>query len=186
MSKIPHNMNFAIGDDLREVPLDAVQMQKGLAWLENELLQERKSVSVKQAALLSQIGVYARILGDLDLAEKSFNDAIEVLEAQKRPDLILGVKLRLAIVYQFKGSYTKADNFYMNAIKVIRSSTDEKISKYLDFALQHLAKSRFEQKFYQESLNYFLEALEIRLIKGDIELIQSTEKAISKVREKMD
>ena len=170
---------------MREVPDDAVQMQKGLAWLENELMTSKNQATPKEAALLSQIGVYARILGDLDLAEDSFNKAIEILECAGRPDHILGVKLRLAIVHQFRGAYTKADNFYHNAIKAIRSSKDERVSKYLDFALQHLGKSRFEQKLYQESLDYFLEALEIRLMKGDIELIGSTEKAIAKIREKL-
>lgn len=186
MSKIPFNMKYSIGDDLREVPDDAVQMQKGLLWLQENFSKMEDQKSPKAAATLSRIGTFARMLGDLEVAESSFQDSLVILEEKGRSDQALAVKLRLAIVHQFKGDYAKADNFYVNAIKVMKNSKDERINRFLDFALQHLAKSRFEQKFYREALDYSLEALEIRLIKGDMDLIQSTEQVISKVRANLD
>lgn len=178
-------MNFSIGHDLREVPEDAVQMQKGVAWLEGELLKVRKNITVKEIGLVSQIGNFARILGDLDLAEQSFNKAIEVLEEAERPDLIFGVKLRLANVQQFRGEYQEADKYYKDAIEIMRKSNDERITKYLDYALEHLAQSLYEQELYDKSLESYLETLEHRLIKGDMDLIQAVEHAIAKIRKKL-
>ncbi len=184
-SDIPFNMNFSFGDDLREVPEDSHQMKKGLDWLQDKLVELGPEDNKKAAVILSHIGGYARIMGDLELSEKCYLDAIKVFEELKMSEQVFASKLRLAVTYQHKGNTSKSSEIYTKAIKVIKGSKSQSVRGYLDFALQHYGKQKFEQKLYQEALNLFMEAYELRIIKGDLELLSSTELAISKTREKL-
>lgn len=185
-SDIPFNMEFSYGDDLREVPEDTHQMKKGLDWLQDKLVELGPDDNKKAAVLLSHIGGFARIMGDFDLSEKCYLDAARVFEELKMSEQVFATKLRLAVTYQYKGNHTKSSEIYSKAIQVIRSSKSQSVKAYLDFALQHYGKQKFEMKLYQDALDLFMETLELRIIKGDLELISSTEFAISKTREKLD
>lgn len=184
--EIPFNMNFLFGDDLREVPEDTEQMRKGLDWLQDKLVEIAADESAKAAVILSQIGGYARIMGDLKLSEKCYVDAIKVFEELKKTEQVFAMKLRLAIVYQYKGNFTKSSEIYTKAIQMIRSSKAQAVQGYLDFAIHHYGKQKFEQGFYSEALELFMEAYELRIIKGDLSLISSTEFAINKTKEKLE
>ena len=55
----------------------------------------------------------------------------------------------------------------------------------MDFAYQHAGKNKFDQGKYTEALNLFQKALEIRFIKNDRELIDSTQLALKITRKKL-
>ncbi|MBC97918.1 MAG: hypothetical protein CME63_09220 [Halobacteriovoraceae bacterium] len=182
----PFNMNYSYGEDLREVPDDAVAMKRGLEWLQDQLIEIPEEDKVQQTILLSQISGFARIIGDLDLAEQSLIQAIELLKDFKREDQIFAMKLRLAIVYQYRESFTKAERIYSDSLKAIGTTTDSRIKKYHDFVFQHYGKLKYDQGFYKEALDFFMRAYEERIIKGDLELVSSTEFAIAQTRKKLE
>ena len=182
----PFNMEYTYAEDLREVPIDAVAMKKGLDWLEEKLSEVSDDDKVQQTILYSQLSGFARILGDLDLAEQYIVQALEILKEFNRPDQIFAMNLRLAIILQYRGNYSKASEIYTNSIKEIEESKDKKKLKYLDFVFQHYGKLKFDQGFYKEALDFFMRAYEERIIKGDLELISSTEFAIAQTRKKLD
>lgn len=177
------NMDFYYAEDLREVPKNPEEMRRGIEQLKDSL--EKEDDELKRASLMSQIGSYARIFGDLDLAENMYNDALSVIENKGKVHHVLAIKLRLAIVYQWKKEYSKADNIFSKSIKHIEKTRDENVQKYLDFACQHYAKSLFEQGLYQRALDHLIRALELRLEKGDMSLVESTQKAIQICRDKL-
>ncbi len=168
ITEFPFNMNFTYGDDLKEVPEDAVAMKKGADWLQEKIDELDESDKVQQTILLSQLSGFARILGDLDLAETSIVQAIEILKEFKREDQIFAMNLRLAIVYQYRANFAKADQIYTSSLKEIETSGDKKLKKYHDFVLQHYGKLKFDQGFYKEALDYFMRAYEERIVKGDL------------------
>ena len=182
----PFNMYYSYGEDLREVPDDAVAMKRGLEWLQDQLIEIPEEDKVQQTILLSQISGFARIIGDLDLAEQSLIQAIELLKDFKREDQIFAMKLRLAIVYQYRKSFTKAERIYSDSLKAIDTTTDSRIKKYHDFVFQHYGKLKYDQGFYKEALDFFMRAYEERIIKGDLELVSSTEFAIAQTRKKLE
>ena len=181
---MPFNMSFHYGDDLREVPDDPEQMRKGIEWLQERLDGEGND-DIQQAALMSQIGVFSRILGDLDNAEQMLIQAHTLLKEMGSPIHAFATNLRLAVVFQWRKNYSKSDDIYFKSLKKIRTSKDPKVLKYLDFVLQHYGKSKFEQGFFNEALELFMEGYEARLAKGDMDLISSTEAAISACRKKL-
>lgn len=185
-SDIPFNMKFSYGDDLREVPEDSEQMRKGLEWLQDKIVEVGSDDPKKSAVLLSQIGGYARIMGDFDLSEKCYLDAIKSFEELKATEQVFAAKLRLAVTYLHQRKFTKSTEIFEKAIKIMRGSKSPAVRNYLDFALQHFAKQKFEQGFYKEALDMFMETYELRLIKGDLELLASTEFAINKTKAKIE
>lgn len=188
MSKldIPFNMEFSFGDDLREVPEDSEQMRKGLEWLQDKLVELGPEDSSKAALLLTQIAGYARIMGDYTLSEKCFLDSIRVFEEAGKTELVFANKLRMAVLYQHQKNYTKSSEIYTKSIHFIRNSKNSKVKNYLDFALQHYGKQKFEQKMFKEALDLFMEAYELRLAKGDLDLMSSTEIAINAAKEALE
>lgn len=188
MSKIeiPFNMNFSYGDDLREVPEDSGQMKKGLDWLQDKLVELGPEDAVKAGALLTQIAGYARIMGDFKLSEKCFLDAIKIFEEEKKNEHVFVNKLRMGVLYQHMKNYTKSTEIYTKSIKFIRSSSSPQVKKFLDFAIHHYGKLKYEQKMFSEALDLFMEAYELRMVKGDLELMSSTEFAINKTKEQLE
>ena len=80
ITDFPFNMNYNYGEDLREVPEDAVAMKKGVDWIQGKVDELEESEKVQQTILLSQLSGFARIVGDLDLAENSLVQALEILK----------------------------------------------------------------------------------------------------------
>ena len=186
ITDFPYNMNYNYGEDLKEVPEDAVAMKKGVDWLQGKIDELDESEKVQQTILLSQLSGFARIVGDLDLAENSLVQALEILKEFKREDQIFAMNLRLAIVHQYRQSFTKAEDIYTSSLKAIESGGDKKLKKYYDFVLQHYGKLRFDQGLYKEALDLFMRAYEERIIKGDLDLLSSTEFAIAQTRKKVE
>ena len=178
----PHNMNYTYGRDLKEVPEDAVAMKKGLDWLLEKLESTPAEDKVELIKVNSQISNFARILGNLDLAETCIVDAISLLKEFDREDQVFAMNLRLGAIYHYQKNYIKAEEVFSSSLKAVEQGTISKIGKYSDFILYSYGKLKFEQGFFKEALDLFLAAYEQRLIKGDLELISATDFAIAETR----
>ena len=173
---IPHDMNYEMGEDLKEKPTNLEEMKEGIDFIHSALMKE--SDELKKASMLSLIGVYSRIVGELTESESYLSEAIEIFKKHQKAKPLTYLRLRLATTLHWKEKYSSAEKIFL---EIIQSQTPES-KHYLDYACQHMGKCKFDQKLYKEALNYFMQALDLRLVKGDMELIRSTEMAIEKVR----
>lgn len=179
-SEIPFNMEVEIQDDLREAPKSYDDMQRGVAFLKNKI-QETNDDEIELASIFSLIGAYARILLELEESENFLNLSLKIYEKHDLKIQAFAVKIRLATTYLWKEQFTKADAFFSSAIKICEKSKNQKIKDYLDFVLQHYGKSKFEQKCYNEANKLFIRAMELRAIKGNLELMESSQQALTVV-----
>ncbi|MBB6448099.1 tetratricopeptide (TPR) repeat protein [Geomicrobium halophilum] len=174
--EIPFNMSVHFDARLKEVPDDEEQMKKGISFLKEKVVDENHP---KLAGLL---GVYSRILGNLQEAEWYLNESIEMYRDNHNKRGLVANKLRLAHVFQWKENYYQADTLFKEVMIEIKQDSALK-DVYLDFAYQHYGKSKFDQEDYHEALELFQQALTIRRKKGDYGLIQSTQQAILQTKE---
>lgn len=181
LSDIPFNMEFEVGEDLKEVPLDPGQMQKGTEWIKEKMAEKDISLA-KSAVLMGHIGVFCRILGDLEQSELMLKEALVIFENEELQPQIIQTEIRLASTYHWMKNYKGSTELLLDSIKKINKSSDAKSKKFLDFSYQHLGKLKLEQGFLEVSLDYFMKALETRVIKGEVSLVESTEKALTLVK----
>lgn len=170
-----YNLNYTFNDQLRDVPENPKDML-------NYILEEKEKLKSikepkKRVEVLGKIGSFARMLEELDDAEAFLGEALELINEHD-----LGVRLwvangiRLAHVYQWMRAFDIAEEMFFNIVEMC----DEKkeVSEYLNFALQHFGKFYFDLGEYEEALEYFEEAMELRKTIGDDSLIKSTQFAI--------
>jgi tetratricopeptide (TPR) repeat protein len=177
---VPFNMQTKVNDSLREEPLDHNQMEKGVDWILDQMKSSEDSDFI--AGQSAAVGSFYRILGDLEKSQMYLEDALKYFgdNGQKGQELI--TNLRLATTYHWMGKFGKAENMLAQIISFIIEKNNKKLAGYLDFAYLSLGKCLFDQKRYSESQDYFLKSLDIRLQKGNVELIEATQFALEKVR----
>jgi tetratricopeptide (TPR) repeat protein len=171
IGEIPFNMKVNFDEYLREVPEEIDEMKKGIKYLFYCLNTD------ESPSLHGLIGVYSRIVGLLDDAEKHIKQALSLYQNEQKVSGILTNKIRLAHVYQWKEEFNRADSLYEEVIEDI--SDNQHCLHLLDFVYQHYGKSKFDQKDYIKALELFEKAFEIRVEKDNQELIKSTEHAIN-------
>ena len=146
---------------------------------------EASSDISQQVSLLGEMGVYLRVLGELDTAEAKLQEALRLIEENG-----LGLKkdvqqkIRLAHVYQWQKNFTKSDAFFVEILSICRSDEDAEV--YLDFALQHAGKNFFDQERYAEALECFSKTLTLREgRKAPPDQIESTQQALREVKRRL-
>lgn len=178
---IPFNMEFSIDEVLRERADDPSSMKQGVKFL-REKLEEADDVKVR-ASILSMIGTYERILIELSESEMAYVEAIELCKSEGKKLLGLRIKLNLAVTYQWKKKFDKADNIFVETINKLKDTDEPKLQKLLEFAYQNYGKSLFEQHRFDVAQENFVSALELRLASGDMNLIEDTQNCINKTKE---
>jgi tetratricopeptide (TPR) repeat protein len=176
---IPFNMNTEIRDDLRDIPVDTIQMRQGLKWL-SEQLKEIDENSLEAASLLTLRGGYSRIVMDLDEAISDLKKAHHLFEIHGKKLYAIATQIRLAHALHWKEKYTEAFALFKSLLQVCKAGEGR---RYLDFVFQHYGKCLLDAGQLQQGLDQFLQAHAIRVQKGDLELISSTEKAILYARD---
>lgn len=63
-------------------------------------------------------------------------------------------------------------------VREFHNQADKSLQDIEDFLYQHMGKNKLDQGEYEEALAHFYKALEIRLVKNNSELIESTQLAI--------
>jgi tetratricopeptide (TPR) repeat protein len=175
---IPFDMSTETDDELRDIPVDTAQMRQGIQWLTAQL-NELDENSLEAAYLLTLRGGFSRIVMDLDEAIRDLKAAHHLFEMNGKSLHALSTQIRLAHALHWKEKYVEAFNLF----KSLAKSCTGDAKKYLDFVYQHHGKCLLDAGRLQEGLDMLLLAHGIRVQKGDLELIASSEKAILYARD---
>lgn len=188
LKDVPFNMNFTLGDDLRETPEDSLQMRQGLDFLIKKLDEENSDLSEDQIAMLKMtIAGTARIMGDLEHAEQMLVDACSYYKESQNKPYFLAAQIRLAIIYQWQNKYSAAEEKYIQLLETVNKLLKDGPSYLVhkELIVFNLGRCAFEQKFYQVAMDWFLKCLDLRLSKGDVNAINQIQGLISQCQEKL-
>lgn len=185
-----YNLNYTFDDNLQEVPVAPDDMRRAVSALEAQVAQEQDLY--ERMKLWGTLGTYCRLLRHLGQAEIYIYSALTAANAlrDKRGQVVN--LLRLAHVYQWQGRYALADRLFEQIIFICEIAKDTLSPKstnplggYLDFAYQHMGKSKFDQGDYARAAKFFQRALNIRKEKGDPDLIASSALALEAARRRL-
>jgi len=168
---------------LRDIPDDPAAMQEAVRDMEDWLTERHLYTTPQIITIMGRLGVYLRILGKLDDAQSYLETAAALSDEVADSKSALINRIRLAHVYQWQHRYDLADPIFQDCITLCE--TNPTLQHYLDFSYQHYGKSLFDQARYQEAASFFQAALDLRLQKGDMELIESTELALKTAQARM-
>lgn len=182
MVETSFDLSFHYGDNLQDIPNNVEEIRKAVAFWQSQLRQSGLDV-VERIRLLGRIGGYARTLRELEQAEQALTTALELSKFIENRRFEAANSIKLAHVYQWQQRYAESEALFEAVIVFCQENAEA--APYLDFAYQHFGKCKFDQQKYAEALDYFEQALAIRLKKDESELIASTELAITTTRSRL-
>ncbi|WP_245672230.1 aminoglycoside 3'-phosphotransferase [Nocardia anaemiae] len=145
---------YRFDERLRMIPTDHGELAARVAAARPVDFAEFRKIGIE----LMLLGRYAEALDHLDRA-------LELADSDYRRT---SVWINLGDVYRYWGDTVTAETLYRRAVD--RASDSEVLS----FALQHLGKALAEQGRLSEARARLTEALKLRVVEGDAELIEST------------
>ncbi|HDR6316757.1 TPA: hypothetical protein QCU53_003549 [Bacillus thuringiensis] len=166
---IPFEMGYTFDENLREKPLSLAEMKQGIVFLKEHL--HKKSLYGKNCGL---IGVYERIAGNLSESKYYVQEAIAYYTNLNNKEGLFVNKLRLAHTYHWEQNFHTANTLFTELQHVLPN-----VPTYEDFFYQHYGKSKLDEGDFHTALTYFQRTLQIRLQKGNEELIHSTKLCIA-------
>lgn len=172
-------MNYTIGDNLREVPDDWEEFEKGIIFFGKKLADA--DTNLEKAQYLSKLGTLNRIVGNLEKSFKQLTDAQLIIRDLNNEKMYVVNEIRLATTLQFQGEFEAAEQIHSRLEHQI--NTNNRHRNLLDFIHQHKGKNYYEWGKLELALTEFEKALSIRKTKGNEALIHSTEMAIKRVNE---
>lgn len=156
---------------LREQSSDSLQLRRVIDLAE----QAVKSNEDEHFFLYGTLGNLYRILGEPKMAIHYLK--LNLLDAENsrsaRREIVTLIRLGEALKYD--GRHEVAMEMF-NRASLRCEETDDSI--YSDFVLQHKGKCLLEMHKVNEAMECFQEALTLRMEKGDVALIHSTERAL--------
>ncbi|MGP4081406.1 tetratricopeptide repeat protein [Pseudalkalibacillus sp. R45] len=176
---IPFNMEFTFDKDLREKPVDFENMKSGVHYMIEQI--ESVKDPDAEARLYGEIGVYSRIIGELDDSERFLQTAINLHTLRKNLSSVFINQLRLAHTYQWQREFNKANKLFNELIKKVHDHS--RYEPYKDFLYQHYGKCKYDESEFEAAYSLFQVALKIRKEKGDYSLVRSTEVSINRCKE---
>ena len=87
--------------------------------------------------------------------------------------------IRLGEAIKYNGNHMKALGIFNEVLDNCKTKNN---LLYLDFAIQHKGKCLLELGRMTEAEQCFKEALELRELKGDVSLIESTQQALNFIK----
>ncbi len=110
-----YDMEFTFDKDLRERPINEEEMRKGVHHMIDHLesIEDPKT----NARIHGEIGVYLRILGELDHSEHFLKTAINFYRQLEIKTSVFINQLRLAHTYQWQQKCEKANRLFNELIK---------------------------------------------------------------------
>ncbi|MEV5832012.1 phosphotransferase [Nocardia sp. NPDC052112] len=145
---------YRFDERLRMIPTDHAQLAARVAAARPVDFAEFRKIGIE----LMLLGRYAEALDHLDRA-------LELADSDYRR---MSVWINLGDVYRYWGDTVTAETLYR---RTVDQASDSEI---LSFALQHLGKALAEQGRLPEARVHLTEALKLRVVEGDAELIEST------------
>ena len=103
-------MNYTIGNNLREVPEDWEEFEKGIISLEEKLANTKTNLEKTQ--YLSKLGTLNRIVGRLEISFKQLTDTQLIIRNLDNEKLYIVNEIRLATTLQFQGKFEAAEQIH--------------------------------------------------------------------------
>ena len=170
---------YFIDENLQESPKDRALVQDRVAELNALLVDEDNSKN--KIRVLGELAFLHRILGEFVSAEKALSNVAEILDHENHETRYQIVnEIRVATLRQWQSRFDEADEIFQRVCDLC--SIHSQYEDLLDFCLQHQGKNYFDQEKYNSSIECFEKALQLRIVKNDPELIQSTQFALSVAR----
>lgn len=166
-----YNLNYTFDENLIEVFEKEDDIKK---YIDN-FNKEDISIAEKE-----ELSFYFRVLKEYEKSESYLKECIEFYENKENERKVFINKIRLATLFQCKREFEKSDKIYKELFENIYKFPDIE-----DFLYQHFAKNKFLQNDFVLAINFFERALEIRVIKNDEKLLESTKFALDICREKL-
>ncbi len=156
-------------------------------WRESveELREEVEAAgSTREAARArGRLGDYLRLRSEtVREAVELLAEAVELAEAADAPRLVVSNLIRSATALQYAGRHDRARAVFERAIRRARQLP---APSYEGFARQHLGKCLVEGGEYPEARRQLERALAIRRDLGDTSLVDSTERALDGLDERV-
>ncbi|MFG2905430.1 tetratricopeptide repeat protein [Kitasatospora sp. NPDC048286] len=165
-------------DNLRMVPTDRDELTTALGRLHEELRGLPEGSDHARTRVLTRwIGIGRMCLGNHEDARTFLKRSLDLAAALGNTGAVVATGLNLADAHRYSGDVQTADALYRSALNTARSHHPE----LLDYALQHFGKHLMERGDLAGALARLQEAMRLRVAKGDIELIDSTQAALDRV-----
>ncbi|GGJ96075.1 hypothetical protein GCM10007063_18150 [Lentibacillus kapialis] len=183
ISDIPHDMRFKFGPNLREVPLNKMDMLYGMMYIQKQLNDQNPDKQEK-GRLHGLLGTFLRIVGELEESKRNLNQAISIFRELDEQQNVFINQLRLANTYQWHNDFASSNKMFEELLD--KADNMPEYAEYQDFVYQHYGKNLFDQEKYHEALDYFRKAFDLRSGKRNNELTASTETAIEVCEKKLN
>jgi tetratricopeptide (TPR) repeat protein len=175
------DLSYRYNEELKEEannPEDMSQyMMVALAKLDQKAFSKlNEDELLDWVTTLGRLAGYCKILGELELAQNFIERSLGLVEEYSLGEkLHLVQSLRWADILRYKGKLDVAEDIFFDILSTCRENPLLNILE--DFCLQHLGKVFFDRADFAEALEFFQEALSIRLKKQDTQLIDSSKYA---------
>jgi tetratricopeptide (TPR) repeat protein len=144
-----------------------------IAWLDAELSAPEPAAPLDRRRHRSAIGVAARMVGRLDVAERCLARACTLAELHGTDRDLVPARVRHAHVLQWQGRLALATAVFAQCLAGIAAAGDAGHLVY-----QHAGKCAYEAHDFSRAAELFSLALRMRRAVGDVELIESSELAL--------
>lgn len=154
-----YDLSYHFDDNLHEIPNNTSDMDLYVHEMKSALSTVQDPV--ERVKTLGQIGVYLRMLRELEDSRDYFVKALEIVERHKLdPILKFQQQLRLAHVYQWLGDFEISNKMFEDLVKV---SANKEFAPLEAFLWQHMGKNYFDQLRWAEAHKCFEKALSLRI-----------------------
>jgi tetratricopeptide (TPR) repeat protein len=143
-------------ETLREVPTHPAAL---VAWVADAAHSQSPADPVVERRFRTELGVAARLAGELALAERQLSRAAE-LAATESPAIALRARLRLAHVHQWQGRYAEAGAEFIRCVNAAATPADRA------FAHHHAGKCAYDAGDFDRAAAHFQAALRLRVASG--------------------
>jgi tetratricopeptide (TPR) repeat protein len=143
-------------ETLREVPTRPAELA---AWVAGTCHAEVPADPVAERLHRTELGVAARLAGDLGLAERQLRRAAE-LAAEESPAVALRTRLRLANVHQWQGRFAKAETEFAECGVAAATPADRALTHH------HAGKCAYDAGDFDRAAGHFQAALRLWLASG--------------------
>jgi tetratricopeptide (TPR) repeat protein len=156
-------------ETLREVPTHPAALVR---WIADASRTPAPTDPLVERRFRTELGVAARLAGELALAERQLGRAVE-LAAAESPAIALRARLRLAHVHHWQGRYAAASAEFIRCVTASATTADRA------FAHQHAGTCAYDAGDVDRAAAHFQAALRLRVAAGaDPALTESSRVAL--------
>ena len=163
---------FDQNDYLREKTSNPEEIRRIIVY--GEKLIQTTQDKIEIYFLKGNLGNFYRILGESKKAIHYLEEALQRAKGNITKEIITLVRLGEALKYDYQ--HNEALELFEQALN---HCNEHNVTTYLDFVLQHKGKCLLELKQIDDAKICFKEALDLREIKGNQSLIESTKIALT-------